>query len=812
MKASWKPQYVSLFLFLYCLLSFNSLSAQLIKVVDYDTQEPLPGTVIMSESPLQTQTTDNRGQAQIEVFRGLEKIQFRLLGYQTLSLSFQEIEALAFVIQLRESNVRLDQIVVSANRWTQPKNEVPFKIRSLTAKDISLFAPQTTADLLAQTGEVFVQKSQQGGGSPMIRGFAANRLLISVDGVRMNTAIFRSGNLQNIISIDPFSIEQAEVLFGPGSVMYGSDAIGGVMSFFSLKPLYSQNDSLRMEWNASTRYASANKEIAQHFDIKLGKKKWAWLLSASYTDFDDLVMGNQGPDEYLRPFSVERQNQTDVVIQNSNPLLQLGSGYEQQNLLSKLAYKPNSFLEFIYAIHYSTTSNFGRYDRLIRTRNDLPRSAVWEYGPQEWMLNQLTLKHTKPNVLYDGFTVNLARQDFGESRIDRNFQDSILRTQTEEVIAYSVNFDLYKALGKGNSLFYGAEWVYNDVLSQGVETNIMRSLSMPSGSRYPNSEWSSAALFLSWQKNVEEKRNYFAGIRYNYFRMLTDFSPSALSSSLPAQTDQINNAALTANAGVEWSLPKNWNLSAHISSAFRSPNVDDVGKFFDSQPGSVMVPNVELAPEYAYTAELDVNKRFGDRLNLDVVVYYTLLQDAMVRRNSRFNGADSLLFNGELSQVQSIQNAASANVYGLEVKLDYRLDRHWNMSTSLSYQKGEEELEDGSFSPLRHAPPSFGKTALRYVHKKMSFEIFGLYSAELSNENMAAEEKDKDYLYAQDENGDPYSPAWYSLNFRGQFNLSKNIRVNAGIDNLTDQRYRTYSSGLAGAGRSFILGIQLSGS
>ncbi len=803
---------MSLFLFLYCLLSFNSLSAQLIKVVDYDTQEPLPGTVIMSESPLQTQTTDNRGQAQIEVFRGLEKIQFRLLGYQTLSLSFQEIEALAFVIQLRESNVRLDQIVVSANRWTQPKNEVPFKIRSLTAKDISLFAPQTTADLLAQTGEVFVQKSQQGGGSPMIRGFAANRLLISVDGVRMNTAIFRSGNLQNIISIDPFSIEQAEVLFGPGSVMYGSDAIGGVMSFFSLKPLYSQNDSLRMEWNASTRYASANKEIAQHFDIKLGKKKWAWLLSASYTDFDDLVMGNQGPDEYLRPFSVERQNQTDVVIQNSNPLLQLGSGYEQQNLLSKLAYKPNSFLEFIYAIHYSTTSNFGRYDRLIRTRNDLPRSAVWEYGPQEWMLNQLTLKHTKPNVLYDGFTVNLARQDFGESRIDRNFQDSILRTQTEEVIAYSVNFDLYKALGKGNSLFYGAEWVYNDVLSQGVETNIMRSLSMPSGSRYPNSEWSSAALFLSWQKNVEEKRNYFAGIRYNYFRMLTDFSPSALSSSLPAQTDQINNAALTANAGVEWSLPKNWNLSAHISSAFRSPNVDDVGKFFDSQPGSVMVPNVELAPEYAYTAELDVNKRFGDRLNLDVVVYYTLLQDAMVRRNSRFNGADSLLFNGELSQVQSIQNAASANVYGLEVKLDYRLDRHWNMSTSLSYQKGEEELEDGSFSPLRHAPPSFGKTALRYVHKKMSFEIFGLYSAELSNENMAAEEKDKDYLYAQDENGDPYSPAWYSLNFRGQFNLSKNIRVNAGIDNLTDQRYRTYSSGLAGAGRSFILGIQLSGS
>ena len=152
-----------LFLLFHLVLWLNPLSAQLVRVVDFKTQEPLPGTVIMSENPLQTTTTDNRGQAQLDAFNGFQRIQFRLLGYQTLHLSFDEIEALSFMIQLHESNVRLDQIVVSANRWTQPKNEVPFKIRSLSAKDISLFAPQTTADLLAQTGEVFVQKSQQGG-------------------------------------------------------------------------------------------------------------------------------------------------------------------------------------------------------------------------------------------------------------------------------------------------------------------------------------------------------------------------------------------------------------------------------------------------------------------------------------------------------------------------------------------------------------------------------------------------------------------------------------------------------------------------
>ena len=85
-------------------------------------------------------------------------------------------------------------------------------------RDARLRNPQTTADLLGQIGSVFIQKSQMGGGSPMIRGFATNRVLMVADGVRMNNAIYRSGNNQNIISIDPFSLEDAEVIFGPGSI------------------------------------------------------------------------------------------------------------------------------------------------------------------------------------------------------------------------------------------------------------------------------------------------------------------------------------------------------------------------------------------------------------------------------------------------------------------------------------------------------------------------------------------------------------------------------------------------------------------
>ena len=87
----------------------------------------------------------------------------------------------------------LNELVVSANKWEQNLMEVPGTVSRVSKQLIQFQNPQTSADLLTLTGKVFVQKSQLGGGSPMIRGFATNRVLLVVDGVRMNNAIFRSG-------------------------------------------------------------------------------------------------------------------------------------------------------------------------------------------------------------------------------------------------------------------------------------------------------------------------------------------------------------------------------------------------------------------------------------------------------------------------------------------------------------------------------------------------------------------------------------------------------------------------------------------
>lgn len=213
-----------------------SAYAQTITIKDRKTREPVEWVSLISESPKASAITDAKGQADISAFKGAEKIIIRRLGYKAEVKSFAELESLSFGIFLQPEPFGMHEIVVSATRWRQTSSDVPSKIISILPEEVALQNPQTAADLLGVSGQVFVQKSQQGGGSPMIRGFATNRLLYTVDGVRMNTAIFRAGNIQNVISLDPFATEKTEVFFGPGSVIYGSDAIGGVMSFQTLTP------------------------------------------------------------------------------------------------------------------------------------------------------------------------------------------------------------------------------------------------------------------------------------------------------------------------------------------------------------------------------------------------------------------------------------------------------------------------------------------------------------------------------------------------------------------------------------------------
>jgi hemoglobin/transferrin/lactoferrin receptor protein len=787
-------------------LAVFQVEGQIITIADAETGRPLQQVSLLTKNPNTFANTNAKGRVDIASFKGAERIEILMLGYQKVIKSYDELAVLTDDLLLEPLSFSTDAVVVSSSRWNQNVRDIPFKVTAISPLDAELQNPQTAADLLGSSGDVFIQKSQMGGGSPMIRGFSTNRLLYSIDGVRMNTAIFRGGNLQNVISLDPFATERTEILFGPGSVIYGSDAIGGVMSFQTLTPNLSLSDEPLVSGKAVTRLSSASNELTAHFDVNVGWKKWAMITSFSSNKFGDLKMGSNGPEEYLRSSYVKRIDSTDVIVANEDQRIQTPTGYTQMNLMQKIRFKPNQNWDIQYGFHYSETSSYDRYDRHIRYKDGLPRYGEWYYGPQKWMMNNVSIEHDGGTKLYDQMNIRLAQQFFEESRISRDFNDDNRESRVEQVDAYSANIDFNKSFGKKDQLFYGVEVVQNTINSTGTDENISTGEKVAGAARYPKSTWLSYAVYATDQFKVSEKFLLQAGLRYSRYQIQADFDTSFY--PFPYTSASLDNGALTGSAGMVYRPTDKWVISANAATGYRSPNIDDMGKVFDSAPGSVVVPNPGLEAEYAYNFDLGITKVFGSWAKVDLTGFYTYLDNALVRRNFQLNGLDSISYDGVLSQVQAIQNAAVTNVYGLQAVIEVMFGAGFGFSSKFNYQVGEEELDDGSISPSRHAAPWFGMSKLFYKRGKVRFEFNAQYSGEKSFNELPFSERDKPYLYAVDANGNPYSPSWYSLNFKAMIQFTDYLTVNAGVENITDQRYRTYSSGLTAPGRNFILSLK----
>ena len=794
-------------LFFACLINVF-VHAQQIKVLNTSTGLPINGVTIYNFDETVSTITDKNGLASLKQFSTSDVIYLQHLAYALLTIKKPNTAALQTVYLVAKTR-GLEEIVISASKFKQDKRDVPKKVTNVSLEAITFSNPQTSADLLENTGEVYVQKSQLGGGSPIIRGFSTNRLLITVDGVRMNNAIFRGGNLQNIISVDPFAIQNTEVTLGAGSIIYGSDAIGGVVSFYTKKPQLSHANSMLFKSDAVVRYATASNEKTGHLDFNLGYNKWASFTSVSYTSFDDLVTGKHGPEDYLRPDFVTSSNNIDALVVNSNPLKQKFSGYNQINLAQKIRVEPKKGLSVDFGLHYTETSNIPRYDRLIRRNNSGGlRFAEWDYGPQKWFLSNLQITQSKAHSkYYNKVKGTFAYQNFQESRINRDFGDSIRHITEEAVDAYSFNLDFEKSYNSKTDFLYGTEYVFNKVFSRGVSQDINTNTSQLAVSRYPNgSSWQSAAAYASLKYKPNVKWVFQSGLRFNHIASRASFVENNAFLNLPFSKANNNNQALTGTAGVRWFPNKVFNWTLNTSTAFRAPNIDDIGKVFDSEPGSVVVPNNNLKPEYAYNAELGLKVKLP-KIILDVNTYYTFLDNALIRRDFSINGNTQISFNGELSNVQAIQNASQSNIYGFEIGVAWYLLKTLKLTSQYNIIKGEE-VNDGQAFPVRHVVPNFGNTHLTWHKNKLKLDFFANYNEAFSFNKLALSERNKVDIYALDSNGNPYSPSWYTLNVRSQYQLNKRTTITSSLENITSQRYRTYSSGISAPGTNFILALK----
>ncbi|HAA18743.1 MAG TPA: TonB-dependent receptor, partial [Cytophagales bacterium] len=693
-----------------CLLwvGISNLSAQTIQVLNAADGAPISEVFIYNSSASESVLTNKQGTASLSVFEEEEAIYLQHPSFQTFATSKKQLREMDFRIFLQEKVVQMDEVLVSGNKWEQDRREVPNQIMRISAKEITLGNPQTSADLLAQTGEVFVQKSQLGGGSPMIRGFSANSVLIVVDGIRMNNPIYRSGNLQNILNIDANFLESAEVVLGPGSVIYGSDALGGVMDFHTANPEYS--DSTTWRTGVLTRFSSANQELTASAQLAISTQRVSWILGGSYSDFNDLRTGLNGlgdPDRFgERNWYVQRVNGIDSIFQNPNGAVQVFSGFRTYSGFSKTKIRLADGLELRGVSMYNTTSDVPRYDRLIERRNGTPRNAEWYYGPQTWWFNALTLYHYRPTPLYDEMKVALGYQDYQESRNDRRFESTTLRSRTEDVDVFSFNADFDKILSETHQLFYGAEMTTNTIGSSGTVTDIDTGETDSTSTRYPDggSTYSTLAAYLSHKWHPWETGTLTTGIRYSYVDLLARFSGQFF--DFPWDSIPLSTGALNGSIGLAQRVGASWQVNALLSTGFRAPNIDDIGKVFDSEPGNVVVPNPGLRPEYVYNAELGLRYTAAEKVDLQLTGFYAWYIDAMVRREFTLDGRDSLIYDGTLSQVEAIVNAAQARIFGLSATATVRMGKHLSAKGTFTWTDGYDL--DGRV-PLRHTPPAFGQ-------------------------------------------------------------------------------------------------------
>lgn len=795
------------------LLLFCSLviSAQEVTVLDIDTREPIVGAALYNKETTKSVVTNFDGIADISAFAKAETIYFSEVAHKNAAYTKAQLATFKYKVFLKQKENMLGEIVLSASKFAQSKRNVPQKVIGLTSENITFSNPQTAADLLESTGQVFVQKSQLGGGSPLIRGFSTNRLLITLDGVRFNTAIFRGGNVQNVISIDPFALDRTEVILGPGSVIYGSDAIGGVMNFYTKKPQLSGEANHILTGNALVRYSSANEEKTGHFDFNYGKKEWSFLTSASFSDYGDQRMGSNGPSDYLRPEYVAQVNGEDVVLQNDDPRTQVSTGFNSYNLMQKVSYVPNELWDFNFSLLYSNTSDFDRYDRLTQRDDDGElRSAEWFYGPQEWMMTNFQVNHEGNGIAFDRMQATLAYQYFKESRNDRRFGRTQLRTRTERVNAVSAALDFTKGIGqRRNKIFYGVEYVINHVNSNGALRDINSGAFEATDTRYPDgSNWASAAAYVSGQFMLNKKLNIISGLRYNHIFDYTDFRGNNEFFDFPFEESSSNFGNLTGSLGLNYNVSQTVQLKANASTAFRAPNIDDIGKVFDSGDGDIVVPNTDLKAEYAYNLDAGIKLNFNNIVTFDGGVFYTLLENALVRRDFELNGSSTILYQGEETNVQAIQNAGSARIKGIELGVAVNLTKNFKITSQYNLTDGTQEEEDGTEEPVRHVAPSFGNTHFVFQKGKWKIDAYAEYNGQLKANQIAPSEADKPWLYALDSNGDPFAPSWYTLNFTSQYKISDQWTTTVNLDNITDQRYRTYSSGIAAPGRNLILAVK----
>lgn len=666
----------------------------------------------------------------------------------------------------------LPPVVVTASRVAEPLNKTAASVEKLSSDELFENQTRTLPEALDTTTGVMVQKTSYGQGSPYIRGFTGFRTLMLVDGIRLNSPVFREGANQYWSTVDSYSLESIEVLKGSGSALYGSDAVGGTVQAFTRLPEFAPEGGGDV-WGGrlATRVASAERSVSARAEGEYGSDQWAGLFGVTYKKFGDLEGGKH----------VGRQRKT---------------GYDETDYDAKMRIALKGDRELVFA-HLSVDQ-----DDIWRTHRT-PYGISWQGTTvgnepvhtfdQDHSITYLRYIDREQTLLYDELqaTVYFQRQEETKDVMKQNGTRSI---DGFDVQTWGTAVDMVKETALG-TWAYGAEYVHDgiDSFRKNYKANGTLDSVGIQGPVADNSVYHTAAFYVQDRAKLSDRWELTLGGRATYARAdigCYEELPAHRPGSMDADWFDFCGQTRLAYRVID----DLWVVYASLSQAYRAPNLSDLTRFDASSSGTyVEVPTTDLKPETYLSGELGTRVAAGP-VAWHAAYFRTQIKDQIIRQKSLVGNTYTKI------------NAGEGYVHGVENELAVRLSREWLSRSGVTWMEGFTEYTDAAgmnvTEPIRTMPLT-AYTALRWESESRRFWA---ESAERASE-------DEDRL-TQVDRDDPQrippggTPGYAVTDLRCGWRVKQGLSLVAACENVLDKDYRIHGSGSNEPGRNFILSAE----
>ncbi len=719
-------------------------------VIDQTTRQPVADVHIAVVNSALGMVTDNAGKFVLDNSSS-DSLRLRIsaIGYSTIEYIMRREKE--YAIELIPSAILLNNdITITAQRSERLSFDVAQSVSSISATQLADLAPRSTPEALMNETGVWVQKTNHGGGSPIIRGLVGNQVLLVVDGIRLNNATYRYGPNQYLSTIDPGLIDRIEVNRGSGSVLYGSDALGGVVQVISATPSFS-SVGLKVGGRIQTKWMSAGMDQSIRPEIELRGKQIAFLGGFSARNFGDVVAGG------------------DLGILNP-------TRYYERSGDAKLLLRTGAQGVLTAAFQQTTQNHVPRYDQVVQGG-----FAVFEFEPQTRQLSYLRWESSTKSPWVRSFRLTTSVNRSIEGTISQKNNSTEIKKQLDEVNTFGAIAEVQSNPTSKWHVQSGIEFYSDKVNSKSNLLNTTTNTDTSQrGSYADGSTISNLAVFTNHQLNWR-KLQFSAGARFN------NVTVSVLDNVFGNQ--QINPSAWVGNAGVMYKINTNWRMIGTVNTGFRAPNVDDMSKFGTLEANVFEIPSGSLSPERSLNVETGF-KYSSSKLSWTITAYQTKLTDLIDRVGTSYNG--STTFDGRT--VYQKQNVGEALVKGVEADIEALVVKSLTVFGNVTYTHGENVTKK---EPMRRIPPVFGRVGFRYTHRS-GIWIRTEWAMAGKQDRLAAGDKSDVRINVRLIDG--VMPAWDIVNLYAGYSF-KFVSVQISAQNVFDRAYRVYASGIDGYGR-----------